>query len=148
MKIPDASLAVKWIAPEDDSEHAVALLAEWTRRDETIVAPTLIRYEVTNILRKKMRREGLSAANAAVLLERFLALPIALPPDPDWLAAQLHHDALELAARFDLPATYDAHYVALALALDCELWTADEKLLGQLAGRITNVSALRDFAPS
>lgn len=40
----------------------------------------------------------------------------------------MHDRALILASRSDLPATYDAHYLALAEELDCEFWTADKRL--------------------
>ena len=31
--------------------------------------------------------------------------------------------------RYELPATYDAHYLALAEWMDIELWTADMRLV-------------------
>lgn len=40
----------------------------------------------------------------------------------------MHDRALVLASRFDLQATYDAHYLALAEERDCEFWTADKRL--------------------
>ena len=45
--------------------------------------------------------------------------------NPAWL----HRQALILADAFGLPAAYDAHYLALAEHFECELWTADRRLL-------------------
>ena len=39
----------------------------------------------------------------------------------------LYGRALELASLLRQGAVYDAHYLALAETLGCELWTADEK---------------------
>jgi predicted nucleic acid-binding protein len=36
--------------------------------------------------------------------------------------------AYELANQFDRPTAYDAQYLAVAERLNCEFWTADEKL--------------------
>jgi len=52
-----------------------------------------------------------------------LALPLELHGEPD-----LHWRALELAAKFSLPAACDAHYLALAELLEGEFWTADGRL--------------------
>ena len=40
----------------------------------------------------------------------------------------LHRRALAFGRRFELAALYDAHYLALARQLDCELWTFDKRL--------------------
>ncbi len=63
------------------------------------------------------------ASSAQPALKAALALPIHLHGEPD-----LHRRALDLAQRFSLPATYDAHYLALAEHLGGEFWTADGKL--------------------
>ena len=39
---------------------------------------------------------------------------------------------MTVAARYGLPAAYDAHYLALAEWMDIELWTADMKLINTL----------------
>ena len=51
-------------------------------------------------------------------------LPIKLFGDAD-----LHIQAVQLASRYGLLATYDAHYLALADHLEAELWTAVESEL-------------------
>jgi predicted nucleic acid-binding protein len=51
----DASVAVKWILNEENSDRANALYRAAMRTGETIVAPPLLPLEVTNILRQRMR---------------------------------------------------------------------------------------------
>jgi len=41
--------------------------------------------------------------------------------------ARVHVKAMELASELKQDAVYDAHYLALVEALNCELWTADER---------------------
>jgi predicted nucleic acid-binding protein len=65
----------------------------------------------------------LTAADCAEALRAALAFPIGLHAADD-----LHLRAVELAALHNLPAAYDAHYLALAERLGIECWTADEKL--------------------
>ena len=56
-----------------------------------------------------------------------LSLPIELRTDAD-----LHVRATDLAARFGLPAAYDAHYLALAERLGAPLWTTDRRLVNSV----------------
>jgi len=46
----DANIAIKWVLIETDSEIAKAILAEWKKKKMVIYVPTLLTYEVTNIL--------------------------------------------------------------------------------------------------
>ena len=46
-------------------------------------------------------------------------------------AARLHFRALEIAHDRHLPATYDAHHVALAERFRVSLWTCDRRLAGR-----------------
>jgi predicted nucleic acid-binding protein len=43
--------------------------------------------------------------------------------------AGLYPRSLDLAAEYNLTNAYDAQYIALAQIQDCELWTADERLV-------------------
>jgi predicted nucleic acid-binding protein len=136
----DASVAVKWILDEERSDRAVALFEATSRATQPIVAPPLLPLEITNILRQRMRiRDGLSLVAATQHLEDFLALPIEFH-NP----VGLHHQALVLADALGLPATYDAHYLALAEHLDCELWTDDRRLIRQVVNSLPFVRWIGD----
>lgn len=136
----DASVAIKWLLNEERSDRARALYRAAVQTREPIVAPPLLPLEVTNILRQRMRtREGLSLVDATRHLDDFLALSIGYH-NP----AGLHHQALVLADALGLPATYDAHYLALAEHLHCELWTDDQRLLRHVAERLPFVRWIGD----
>jgi predicted nucleic acid-binding protein len=93
-----------------------------------LCAPALLPYEVTNAVHRYERAGYLTAPTVDRALEALQALPIHLVEDP-----ALHREALALARRHALAATYDAHYLALAERLGCELWTADRRLIGSLS---------------
>ncbi len=109
----DASVVLRRLL--DDSATADEVI----RRDD-LAAPGVLVPETLNGLAKAMRFAGLRVEDAAELLEQFLSLPIEVVPDRD-LAA----DTLSVAAELGLSA-YDALYVALALARDLPLVTADK----------------------
>lgn len=139
----DASVAIKWILPEVDSDLAFVFLDSTARAHEVIIAPRLIRYEVTNILRQRQRRGQLPGVGAEVLLHQFLQFGIRMD-DP----AELHEAALSLAIRYNLPAAYDAHYLALAQAHDCDFWTADQRLYNTVSASLGFVRLLREYHPT
>lgn len=124
MIVIDSSIAVKWVLPEEYSDRALALVERAANANRVMVAPPLLVFEVANVLRRQMVRHGLSLADAAQAMGRFAAFPIEL-----LLPRELSRRALEIADRFDLPAAYDAHLIALAEAFSCDLWTADVRLL-------------------
>ena len=137
----DASLAVKWVLDEEHSTQARALYRDVARAGRDVIAPPLLPIEATNILRQRMRRQPpLSVDEALDLLDQFLAVPVALR-NP----AGLHRRALEISASYGLSAAYDAHYVALAEAAACELWTAGQRLLRELGGRLSFVRAIGEY---
>jgi predicted nucleic acid-binding protein len=132
MFVADASVAGKWLFPDEvRSDLAFRLLDDELAGDRRILAPPLLRGELTNVLRKRMRRESLQLETALALLDQFLDLPITILSPP-----RIEHDALRLAEEFGLPATYDAHYVSLARRTGCEFWTDDQRLIRALAGRL------------
>jgi predicted nucleic acid-binding protein len=140
----DASVAVKWVLDEERSDRAKALFRATERAGRDIVAPTLLPLEVTNILRQRTRAANGLALEAAIrILDRFLALPIAIHAPDD-----LHRRALALAHAFDLPAAYDARYLALAEHFGCDLWTDDERLFRRVERSLPFIRRLGDYPTS
>lgn len=119
----DASLIVRYLA-DPDNQKVRALWNQWFQEGRAFVAPSLIRYEVLNALFQYERHGKLSPQATSKALATSLKIPIRLYYD-----FELHHEALQVARRFALPACYDAHYVALAERLGIELWSCDDRLL-------------------
>jgi len=136
----DASVAAKWVLPEEYSDRALALYTATIETGEPIVAPTLLPIEVANVMRQRMVREHLSLADATQLFSQFLRFPITYPA-----ADHLSLRALSLAATYNLPAVYDAQYLALAEELSCPLWTADRRLLHAVLSKLSYVHAISDY---
>lgn len=136
----DSSVAVKWSFVEEHSGEARALLRDALEQQEPIVAPPLLPSEVTNVIRQRLRQGELDRAAARAVLARFLAIPISLQAPET-----LYDRALVLADQHNLPAAYDAHYVALAELLGATFWTADQRLLRALGGRLPFVRSIADY---
>lgn len=117
----DANLVVKLVALPSD-EVVRNLWNRWIAAGATLHAPLLLRYEVVNALYRTSLANTRSVDAARRALRASVSLPITLHTDED-----LHLSAIEFATRFNLPATYDAHYLALAAKLGTEFWTADPR---------------------
>lgn len=97
----------------------------------SLIAPTLIGYEVANSLYQSHRAARTPVSALLLSMNAFSALRIQLIGDD-----LLHGAALTIAANFDLPASYDAHYLAAAERFQIELWTADRRLFNSVAKRL------------
>jgi predicted nucleic acid-binding protein len=114
-----------------DASAAVALLADagptgqWveaTIRGATLLAPELMPFEVSNILRRHALAGVLDASGATLAHADLVALPIDLYP-----YAALAERVWELRANIT---AYDASYIALAELAAAPLVTLDAKLAG------------------
>ena len=135
----DASIVVMVLFPEPLTPKADALLEDAQRLRVRLVAPYVLPFEVTNAIRRHMRREGLSLQDALASLDDFLAQPIDLEIGHD-----LHSAALRLTEAYSLGG-HDAHYVALAQQLDSAFWTADERIIRAVAERLRFVRFIGDY---
>ena len=138
--VVDASLAVKWLVEEDDSDKAHAILQSWVDQDITRIAPYLMPFEVANVLHRRVLRGELSVDDIIRMIARLLESRLELHQPPG-----LHVRALQLASQLNQSAAYDAHYLALAESVGCELWTADERFYRAVSLGIDNVRWIGEF---
>lgn len=138
--VADASLAFKWLVEEENSDKATAIARSWNDQGLRLAAPCFMPTEVTNILHRRVVRGELTVAVAADLARGLLSLGVELHETPS-----LHTRALELASRLNQGAAYDAHYLALAETLGCELWTADQRFQRAAYTIARNVRWLGEF---
>jgi len=137
----DASILLKLVLHEPDSPLAEALWHSWLATSQRPVAPPLLPFEITAVLRKHVYRGTISQAYGVEALRQALAFDITLIAVPD-----LHQRAWDLATQLNRPTAYDAHYLALAEALGCEFWTADGRLYQAIQDRLSFVHWLGDFS--
>jgi predicted nucleic acid-binding protein len=122
--VVDANVAVKWFVPEHLSDEATRLLDD---RHE-LACPDLLWPELGNVLWKKARAGQLTAQEAARIVQSLDEFPLTVFP-----SRLVLEGALEIALGTGR-SVYDSVYVALAVALECPLVTADERLVNSLAG--------------
>ena len=130
--VVDASVAAKWVVPEiiePLAAQADRLLRAYAAGTVHILVPDLFWLEIGNFLWKATRRREIAVEVAQRSLEAMLSRGFPTVPTRSLLP-----DALKIAADFDRT-VYDSAYVALAVATQSELITADERLANALAAR-------------
>ena len=133
----DASLVVKWLLDEKDSQEARRLSEHWLSMGIQPAAPRLLMYEIANTLHLKVRR-GQSPID-----EVWKAFADLTTYDIEIIDMEsIHARAIELATQLNEGAVYDSHYLALAEHLDCEFWTADLAFARASAGITDRVRVL------
>jgi len=116
--VVDASVAIKWFIPEIHSPAAARLL----ERDFYLCAPDLIVPEIGNTLWKKVRRKEITVDEAADIITAIEKAPL-----ETFASLPLLRGAFEIAMMLNRT-VYDSLYLALAIAQNCHLVTADSKL--------------------
>lgn len=114
--VVDASVALKWVVQEANTEAALAL-----PRDHNLVAPSLWLIETANALRRKVSKGEITAAEATMAWSQLSRAPVEVSDAPDDMAA-----ALDLAISLGHP-IYDCLYLALAIRRDTHMVTADHR---------------------
>ncbi len=141
MVVVDTSLALKWLIYENDSPLAQALLTQWATQGFVVLAPYLLMYEITNSIYKKVRRNEITFITALDALNVLTHTGIVFDSPTD---KELSSRAIDFAQNYKLPATYDAHYLALAEREQCEFWTADERLYNSVKERLAWIRLIAD----
>lgn len=137
MLVVDASVAVKFVAPEPDSALAETLITA----PDPLVAPDWMLVEVAHALRRKQVEEGLGRAEAAAGLATIADFFDDLPASRDLIAG-----AYQLSVRLE-HAVYDCVYLELALREHSVLVTADNKFVNaaRRAGLGASIIPLAEF---
>jgi predicted nucleic acid-binding protein len=119
----DTNLIVRLVAQAGDAAVDAAW-ERWRAQQTRFVAPILMRYELVNAIYQLSRFGGMPAEESRQVLESALAVPVGYQNE-----FRDHERALELAQRYRMRSSYDAHYLALAERLGIEFWTRDERIV-------------------
>jgi predicted nucleic acid-binding protein len=125
MIVVDASIAVKWFIPESLSVSCVHLLT----RGDKLIAPSIIRYEVTAALAKAVRMDRINTDAAALHINRWIKML-------DNHAISLMDTGIDFSSAVTLSLAqkhpfHDCFYLALAARLNSPLATTDKRLMEQ-----------------
>lgn len=126
--VVDASVVLALLLPEAGSRAVRGLWERWVEDGTDVAGPILLACEVVSVLVRKVHRRELPPEAGHAALGAFLALRVELRHPPG-----IEERSWAVARRWNLPAAYDAFYVALAEMLDRDLWTADRRLVAAAA---------------
>ena len=132
--VADASLAFKWLVEEENWDRATALARLWNDEGFQLAAPPLMPFEVANALLRRVLRGELTVGVAVDLMQDLMSLGVTFHASPN-----LHSRALAFASQLKQGAAYDAHYLALAESLGCEIWTADQRFYRAASSGVDNL---------
>lgn len=122
--VVDASVAIKWVFSEPNSDLAAGLLVS-----QTLLAPDLLLLECANIVGRRIRTGDISVEEGRVRLAVLKRSPVSRTS-----TASLLPEALDWAIRLDHP-VYDCVYLALAIARNAVVVT-DDRRFATAAGRV------------
>ncbi|MDE0035055.1 MAG: type II toxin-antitoxin system VapC family toxin [Deltaproteobacteria bacterium] len=120
--VVDASVAVKWLIAEDESEAAHRVVAS----GDDLHAPRLMASEIANALWRKVRLGEVERGRAGALMAAVPEMPIRWSADETVCA-----DAVRLALTLDRP-VYDCVYLALAHRIGARMVTSDLRFANAL----------------
>jgi predicted nucleic acid-binding protein len=136
--VVDASLVIKWFVPEIHSETA----RRWLGASHDYVAPDLLFSEAGNAVWKKVRRKELDEKEA-----RQLVVDLGQVAVETVATRSLLQDALALALTAGVT-VYDAMYLTLAVRLETEVITGDDRFIDKISEHpllVAHIRRLQDF---
>ncbi len=132
----DASVAAYWVLRNPLQAKALKLRAEYQQNIHELIAPAHFPSEIASALTKAERQRLIPVGDARQLIVDVLNTPpILYPLDP------LFYRAVEISSQ-TRAGFYDCLYMALAEQENCELVTADGKLINALRGRFSFILSL------
>ena len=125
MIVLDASVVFKWFQEEEGSERALKFEDSHIKGEENVIAPDLLFYEITNILRYQKGITPEIVDDTLGILEKIEIQTFVFSPSElkgVYRFAHVHEISV-----------YDAMYAVLAQRLECTFVTADKKLHQKLS---------------
>lgn len=135
--IIDCSVGFKWVVFEPLSDKARNLRDGYRQGLHELLAPDIFPTEIANALLVAERRGRIFPAQSAILLADVLSTPPALHAAFPGVLQRAHTIAASTTASI-----YDCLYVALAEKKQCELVTADDKLVKNLQALFPFITSL------
>jgi predicted nucleic acid-binding protein len=132
----DSNLAVKWFIAEPDSAKALQLRDDFISAVHELLAPDFFPLEILHALTRAERQGRILQGQAGKFWQYAMQTsPFLFPSIP--LATRAYSIASQ--ARIGI---YDCLYVALAEREQCELVTADDRLVRSLQPQFSFIRAL------
>lgn len=119
----DANIVVNALTPGPYSIQAINLVDLWGRQQITLLAPSLLGFEVTSALRRMVYQKVINPEHGESAFTAFRQLAIRYSS-----RGEIFRQAWQLAKELDRPRAYDTAYLAVARLNQCDFWTADERL--------------------
>jgi len=132
----DSSVAFKWVVPELHSDKALLLRAGFQAAAHELLAPDVFPGEVGHALTRVERQGRITVGEALRLWSDVMTTA------PQLIASlPLTHRAIAISSQIRI-GVFDCLYVALAERENCELVTADSRLITNLQPYIAFVKDL------
>jgi predicted nucleic acid-binding protein len=136
----DASVALKWVLAETNSDKAERLRDDFRAGVHELIVPDIFPSEVANALTRAERKKQIAVGEAVILLadvmttlpRLFSAVPYLITRATTLSSAESHK-------------YYDCLYLALAEREGCEFVTADDTLVNKFGATYPYVKALSTF---
>lgn len=132
----DSNIAAKWVLPEADSSKAMALREELRNDIHEMLAPDVFPVEVGHALTRAERQGRISQSESLNFWADVMTTPPQLIP-----YLPLMSQALTLSSQEKI-GVYDCLYVALAVRENCQVLTADRRLLSKFPAFTTSLDSL------
>lgn len=134
--ILDVSVIIKWFVQEEDSDKALVFLNSLKNNKVNIIVPTLLFYELGNVLISK--NISVDIVGEIIAMLQNLSLEI----QDIGLASfrKIYQNSVEYSITF-----YDAAYITLLQKEDCLFITADRKLFQKVNKVFLGAKLLSDL---
>lgn len=123
--VADANIIIALVVDDDRQSAVQGQMTDWFSAGESLHAPGVMPYEITNVLARRVYDGDLAASEATSIWSDVADLGIEFHP------LDLDNDGpaiAEIATQLRRWHATDAAYVRLAVQLEADLWTLDGPL--------------------